>query len=111
MAAAPSRAHRKLSAGHLWKYGITALVLVVAGYLIHFYSIPPCLHSKSQEHVSPNGTYTVTEYSSCFSNRISITNNQRGKVTDDLAAINRNTYLLDRWFFCPSTTRFLGWKS
>jgi hypothetical protein len=58
MAAASSLTHRRLPFGRLWKYGIVALVLLVVGYLIYLYSLLPCLVSKRQEHVSPNGTFT-----------------------------------------------------
>jgi|SRR5918999_2413277 hypothetical protein len=110
MAAVLTQTHRRLPFGRLLKYGIVALVSLVAGYLIHFSSLPDCLVNDRQKHVSPNGTFTVTEYTSCYHTRISIVkNNQRSKITDDLAESNRNAYPYNVWFYCPCVTRFFGW--
>jgi hypothetical protein len=111
MAAALTRTGLRLPFGRLWKYGIVALVSLVAGYLIHFTSIPPCLVSRRQEHVSPNGTFIVKEYTSCYYNRISITNNRRGKVTDNLTASNWNAEPYNRWFSGPTVMWFARWES
>jgi hypothetical protein len=110
MTAAFSRTHRGLLPFRaLLKYGIAVLVLLVVGYLIYFYSLPPCAVTDWQEHVSSGGTFTVTEYTSCFYTRIRVVNNHTGKVIDDLAAYNWNTRPYNRGFSCPCSTRFVGW--
>lgn len=119
MADVPSQTHRRLPFGLLWKYGIVALMSLVVGfvggYLIHLYSLPPCLVNENQEYVSPHGTFTVRAYTSCFFTRIyifkNITNDRVAIITDDLAASNRDAQPYNTWFFCPCATRFLGWKS
>jgi hypothetical protein len=111
MAVALSRPHLRLPFGYLWKYGIVALLLLVAGYLIHFYSLLPCLGDNYQEHISPTGTYTVREHTSCSFNSIEIVHNQSGKVTSNLAARNWNIKPYNNWSYCPCTTRFSGWEN
>jgi hypothetical protein len=102
MADALARSHRRLSFGRLWKYGIVAFVSLVTGYLIHFYSLPPCLLETEEEHFSPNYTFTVKEYTTCYYSSIRIINNKHRKITPlgvinepsiDYAAVNQNSPL------------------
>jgi hypothetical protein len=50
-------------------------------------------------------------YPSCFYIRIEIVNNQSGKVTNDLAASNRNAEPYNRWFNYPWLTYFAQWEN
>jgi hypothetical protein len=120
MAAVSSQIYRNLPFRQILKYGIVAFVSLVAGYSIMFSSLPPCLFETWEEHVSPNYTFTVKEYTTCYYTSISIINNKQRGITKsdgsrqssiDYAAVNQNAYPYNKWFSCPCVTQFAGWEN